>query len=129
MTRKEFLRTASIASLGMVAAPLVSRAMNTNAESLGLGAFAGTLETIIEIGNNHGHALVLDVEAIVVALRVSNTDGFVNFDIQGESRHPHTLKLTQLELIKLLAEGRIEKESSEDFGHSHLVTIAVTETV
>lgn len=119
MTRKEFLRNALFAGASVAALPVVSRAMeagNTfNAQA--------SLTAEVVIGNNHGHLLELTTESLVLALRESQATGFVDFDIQGESRHPHTLRLTQLDLVKILAEGGLEKESSVDRGHAHLVSI------
>ncbi len=125
MKRKEFLRNAAIAGAGLFAAPLLSRAAEGNSV---LSEKNSQFQTTISIASNHGHILELDLDGIVTALQSSRANGSITIDIQGESRHPHLLQLTQLELIQLLSDGLLEKDSSVDRGHSHTVRLELIQT-
>lgn len=70
----------------------------------------------IEILNNHGHSGVLSYESVIIG----NT---VTLDIQGTSRHPHNLILTEDELSLLRQKLVVDVKSSVDAGHSHMVRI------
>lgn len=72
------------------------------------------------ISKNHGHNLILDRSELFTGLTRQ-------YEIQGESRHPHTIEMNAERDLALARSGVIEIESSTDVGHSHLVTIMLKE--
>lgn len=89
------------------------------------GANDRVLAVVTAIGSNHGHALDLTVEAVVLALQQARVDGSVKIDIQGKSGHPHTINLSFDDLVNLLSLGVLEVVSSIDAKHSHAVKISL----
>ncbi|MGE3387274.1 MAG: hypothetical protein AB7K41_11145 [Bdellovibrionales bacterium] len=70
------------------------------------------------ISRNHGHRFSATLEEVLSA-------GPKDYDIQGSSRHPHTLTLTQ-EILDTLKEVKaVEVESTNDAGHSHIVRLEI----
>lgn len=128
MTRKEFLQTTFMTSLGLVATPILSRIAHAEVSTVDLGVDKSLIATTT-IERNHGHALLLSTDSLVLAFRTARENGFVEFDIQGESRHPHTLRLTESELLQVLGDGVLETLTSEDSGHSHRVSISLLEQI
>ena len=83
-------------------------------------SFAADLSVTSEIGRNHGHALALTVDEVILATR---ENGPVSFDIQGRSGHPHEVTLSREQLLDLIVDGQLSVQSSRDAGHTHAVTI------
>lgn len=82
---------------------------------------AGTTPTGCEsvdgtVDDNHGHTVV--IPAADVADPMDRT-----YNIQGTSRHPHTITVTAANFETLAAGGTVTVSSSRDSGHSHEVTL------
>ena len=76
-----------------------------------------------EMGNRHPPGLrhEIDVPLADVTAAVE-----VTYDIQGASRHPHTVVVTSADFARIAAGERVVITSSEDMGvdlHSHDVTL------
>jgi hypothetical protein len=69
-----------------------------------------------DISANHGHALVVTAADIAAG-------GDRDFDIQGTSSHPHTVRLSGAQLAMLAGNDPVTVTSSTDEGHSHLVMV------
>jgi len=67
------------------------------------------------ISANHGHSAVIRAAEI-------NAANVVSLDIRGNADHPHTVSLTQAEVMSIGANTRVSKASSTDDGHDHTVT-------
>ena len=117
MNRRELFKTSTVAAVALLGIPKLGKT----------SVFAVNLFPKVEIGRNHGHALTLTLTDLVILLQTAVNEGVVNQSIQGQSGHPHTLSLNADELIQLLSEGSITKDSTTDFGHSHLVSIQLQE--
>lgn len=88
------------------------------------------------IDRNHGHDLQISLHEYLQLLQKvhqENTQTENNnpvnattpLQIQGTSRHPHTLQLTEFDLISLLTTGSLTTISSEDAGHTHSVQLSL----
>ncbi len=78
-----------------------------------------------EISNNHGHELSLGLAELVAVLRKLQPENKVEtVSIQGQS-HPHSVALTFNEVLAVLLGEVVELESTNDFNHSHQVTLAL----
>lgn len=88
----------------------------------------GNLTVQSEITRNHGHALEMSLEDLIVLLRQLNDENTseVAVDIQGDSGHPHTIFMTQELVMQVLLGDTVEVESSVDAGHAHFVTIVLS---
>lgn len=74
----------------------------------------GTDKTGIITGN-HGHSVVITSAQLAAG-------GAVTLDIQGTSKHLHSVELTRPD-IKAIREGvKLEKHSSQSGSHYHTVT-------
>ena len=67
------------------------------------------------ISANHGHSAVID------GARISAGTAF-SLDIRGTATHPHTVDITQADLMALQNRQTVTKTSTTDDGHSHTVT-------
>lgn len=96
---------------------------------LALRADTGSLDTHQPainhfISANHGHELKLDLTTALRLLQMTHAEGIsIDLNIQGQSRHPHTLSLHADLLLEIFLNGEIEIESSFDAGHTHRVQI------
>jgi len=87
---------------------------------------AGPLECnsiAFEMGSRHpaGQRHSIDVPLAHVMAATEQT-----YDIQGDSRHPHTVVVTPADFARIAGGERVEVLSSEDMGfdlHDHLVTL------
>lgn len=94
----------------------------------GLGtsvAQAEELEVMTEISNNHGHELKMTLPMLVALLRKLQPEGQIEtLSIQGES-HPHSVSISYDEVLSVLLGEELVVESSNDFSHSHEVTLTL----
>ena len=67
------------------------------------------------ISANHGHTAAID------SARISAGTAFT-LDIRGTATHPHTVDVTQADLMALQNRQTVNKTSTTDSGHSHTVT-------
>ncbi len=116
MNRRSFISTNAKMGLGLVAATNLhgSRALAQGQSEINISS---------EIGRNHGHALELNMAAVILLMREANEVGFAQIDITGRSRHQHTVDFNLEELNTLLLEGEIKTLSSLDAGHTHTVKV------
>lgn len=75
----------------------------------------GSGDVIGSISANHGHAATVTRAQLTAA-------GAINLDIRGTATHPHTVSLSQSEVMAIAAGQRVSKMSSNDDGHAHDVT-------
>lgn len=120
MRRRDVLNTGLI--LGTLAMlPKLAGAADQDAV-LEVG-MAKTLALNSEIGSNHGHELTLNAAAFIELLRQTKSAQPAKLNIQGSSSHPHELELTQGELMLILLDGALTKNSNTVAGHAHKVTV------
>ncbi len=81
------------------------------------------LTTVID--RNHGHTFVLQPIEALQLLRATRTGENQVFDIQGQSRHPHSLVISHAQLLALFVDGAVSLVSSEDAGHTHEVQLVL----
>lgn len=79
-------------------------------------AFAAGDQVTSEIGDNHGHDFAIALNELVA-------NGKTTYNIQGASKHPHTIVMTEDMIAALQAGNNVEIESSEDKGHTHTVLL------
>ncbi len=122
------MRTNRRQALGVLAAPVLLGLLPRFAKAEGEPPVCPAPEVTVEadISSNHRHELLLTIKSLLELLRESATrpEG-IALDIQGGSGHGHLVTLTHEQLLELLVTGSLAKESSLEFGHSHLVTIQV----
>ncbi len=114
MNRRHFL---GIAGASALAASL----------PLTVNAADGDQQVFIDAGisSNHGHALSLTI-AQVVEMFAETTEGKTKvLDIQGQSGHPHSIELSQEDLITLLVDRELDVQSTVDAGHAHGVSLVL----
>lgn len=46
----------------------------------------------------------------------------ISLDIRGQATHPHTVAITQAEMVQIAGNQRVSKESTNNDGHTHTVT-------
>lgn len=114
MNRRNFINTLMATSAGLVFFSQVAQGQMAPNPTEPLPVEPALVR--LEISNNHGHHGVVAYEAVIIGNSIS-------IDIQGESRHPHTLILTEDELMVLRQKLTVDVNSSVDAGHSHLVRI------
>ncbi|MES2965461.1 MAG: hypothetical protein V4760_16380 [Bdellovibrionota bacterium] len=124
MKRRDVLRLGASSALILLPAigcaqagpsPVATPAPEQGAETLESIAFSSSVE------RNHGHSVPLTATAVLKLLRQTKTTSFVTIDIQGSSGHPHALELTHQELLTLVIDGILIKDSTEGAAHSHSV--------
>ncbi len=127
MNRRNFLKIGSTGAAVLVAAgPLFAQeADEKSSTDKDLAQGSSQLAVNTEIGNNHGHALALTVDTVILAMQKARVDGSVLMNIQGQSGHPHSLSLTLDNLVDLLSLGTLTGVSSKDAGHTHAVKISL----
>ncbi len=118
-TRRELLRSFSLFG----GAVLVSRGLAAcglaREEGESLGASEDDLVTCARpvISANHGHAVAVppsDIQAGVTR----------TYSIQGQSGHDHTITVTAAHFAELANGRTITVVSTNDFGHTHAVTVS-----
>jgi len=67
------------------------------------------------ISANHGHTAVVTSAQITAASAIS-------LNIQGTAAHPHTIELSQAELVSLRSRQTVTKDSTNVNNHIHTVT-------
>jgi hypothetical protein len=67
------------------------------------------------VSANHGHV------AVVAAAQITAGNA-LSLNIQGTATHPHTVDLTQAELVTLRNRQAVSKDSTNNNGHMHTVT-------
>ena len=75
------------------------------------------------IGTNHGHDLMLTPEEVVRLLRFTKNAPPAILDIKGRSNHPHAVELTHEDLLAVLVDGTVKKESTRVGNHTHAVEV------
>lgn len=123
MNRRNFLMVGAAGAAVMATAIPVLAQVATDASE----GEAGHFSVATEIGNNHGHALALTVDTVILAMQKARVDGSVVMDIKGQSGHPHAVSLTLNDLVDLLSLGTLSVVSSKDAGHTHSVKISLVE--
>ncbi len=68
-----------------------------------------------EISANHGH------QASLTQGQLASSEE-ITLNIRGASGHPHTVRLSANELLAIGQRERVSKISSQDDGHTHVVT-------
>ena len=121
MNRRHFLMTGAAGAAVLAALPVLAQEAVEDGSEKATGHF----DVKTEIGNNHGHALALTVDTVILAMQKARVDGSVVMGIQGQSGHPHAVTLTLNELVDLLSLGTLTVVSSKDAGHSHPVKISL----
>jgi hypothetical protein len=117
MNRRIFLNTLAATSAGLVFFSQVTRAQMAPSPTDPIPVEPSKPALVrLEILNNHGHEGAITYEAVIVGQAIS-------IDIQGDSRHPHTLILTEEELTVLRQKLTVDVISTVDAGHSHMVRI------
>ena len=78
---------------------------------------------VSEISNNHGHSVDLTLGQTIQLFRQTLVGGPESINIQGQSRHPHEISLSAKDLLNLIIGTKLEIESNQEAGHTHLVTL------
>jgi len=113
LTRREFTLETALAILSGVTITI---------SGCGGGGSSPTAPTVVlqpgdeegSISANHGHSAVIRAAQI-------NAANVVSLDIRGNATHPHTVSLTQADVIAIGASTRVSKQSTSDDGHDHTV--------
>jgi len=79
------------------------------------GAVDCSADPGVDIGANHGHALVVSAAEVAAGVEVV-------YDITGGAQHPHTVTLSAMDFTTLAMTGTVMVVSS-DAGHTHPVTV------
>lgn len=120
--RRDLLKGVGLFS---VAALLVGLPKNALSEGEEPALEPSALQLVTQISANHGHALALTLNELVLLLRRANAEGPQTLDIQGVSGHAHSIVATKEALIQLLVEGAVTVTSSTTFGHIHSVQLVL----
>jgi hypothetical protein len=59
--------------------------------------------------------------AVITAARITAASAFA-LDIQGMATHPHTIEISQADLVSLRNRTAVSKESTNNNNHTHTVT-------
>ena len=119
MKRRQFMTRSAGIGAAVVALPL-SKNLKAHDQT-------AKLELSTQISRNHGHDLELHLDDVILLLRKAKEENEVALDIKGTSPHPHTIKLTESDILELLVDGETLVRSSVDAGHAHNVTIFLEE--
>lgn len=115
MQRRKFFKVAGGAA-ALMSLPLGLKAAETE---------VGGVAISTEIGNNHGHDLVLEVGDVIALLKETKEMGPVELDIQGESGHPHGVILDEATVLQVLLQEPVQLVSTNVAGHTHPVDISL----
>lgn len=115
MTRDQFLR--ALAGAGVLALGLPAVACGSDDEDPpgGTGNCAAN-GTVVTIGTNHGHTLVVTKEEVVAAAAKT-------YDITGSSAHTHSITITAGQFATLASTGTLTVMSTAGGAHTHTVTV------
>ena len=116
MNRRDLLKIGSMIGFGIIL-PKAVLAQQTDAAAL------DDVILNVEIGNNHGHELVLSPKEALLALRTTKTSGQVFFDIEGTAGHTHSIALSHENLLTLWVDGALQSKTSIGAGHNHPFSI------
>lgn len=115
MNRRNFFNTGAKVAIGAT----VLSGLNANKAEA-----AEENEVMADISRNHGHNLTLTMSELVAVLRKLQPEELTEtIDIQGESGHPHSIDLNFDKVLSVLLGEEVTVESTEDFGHTHVVNI------
>jgi len=114
-TRREFTLEAALALLASVTIAVSGCGGGGDGGSSPTGPSPQPGDVVGAISANHGHT------ARVTSAQLTAGNA-IALNIRGTSDHPHTLTLSQGELMQISASQRVSKESSSDDGHTHIVT-------
>jgi len=117
LTRREFTVESALAMLAGVTITITGCGGGDNG---GGGAGAGPSpqpgDKVASVGSSDGHTHSAQITAAQLA-----AGNAISITLTG-SGHTHTLDLSQAELTQINAGTRVQKTSSNDQGHTHLVT-------
>jgi hypothetical protein len=114
ITRREFTLESALALLSTVAIT-VSGCDDDNSTPTTPGTPPSNVSATSSISGNHGH------EAVITGAQISAGASFA-LDIRGTATHPHTVNITQAELMTLANRQPVTKTSTTDNNHSHMMT-------
>lgn len=112
LTRREFTLEAALAILAGVTITIGgcgSDSPSSPSPTPSSGDRAGTISA------NHGHTATI----LSAQLTAGNA---ISLDIRGQATHPHTVAITQAEMVQIAGNQRVSKESTNNDGHTHTVT-------
>lgn len=115
MTRDQFFR--ALAGAGALALGLPAMACGSDDEDPpgGNGNCAAN-GTVVTIGTNHGHTLVVTKEEVTAAAAKT-------YDITGSSTHTHSITITANQFATLASTGMLTVMSTAGGAHTHTVTV------
>lgn len=116
MNRRDLLKIGSMIGIG-ISLPKPGFAQENETLS------TGNVILNVEIGNNHGHELVLSPKDALLALRSAKNSGPVFFDIEGTAGHTHSIGLSHEDLLALWVDGSFFNKTSIGAGHNHPFSI------
>lgn len=94
-------------------------AVDTTGDSGTTGAAGCGADPTVDFVSNHNpgpHALVVTLAEVEAGVEIQ-------YNIQGQSGHPHTVVLTAEDFATLQQTGSIQVESSFDAGHTHAINV------
>ncbi len=112
LTRREFTLEAALAILAGVTITIGgcgSDSPSSPSPTPSSGDRTGTISA------NHGHTATITS----AQLTAGNT---ISLDIRGQATHPHTVAITQAEMVQIAGSQRVSKESTNNDAHTHTVT-------
>lgn len=124
MKRRDLLRkTARQGARFLAGVALIALACDDDGEGGGGGGGQGGSSagacangTRANIGDNHGHALVVPAADVLAGASRS-------YDIRGSSGHAHTVRLDEGHMATLQRGGNVTVQSSSGGGHTHSVNV------
>ena len=120
MNRRNLLKLGSVAGLTMLLPKMGLADVNVPNSEI---SDREELNFKTEIGNNHGHELVLGFKAATRIFRKLKPDESAFFDIEGGAGHSHAIALTRTEIETILWGKLITKKTTIGAGHNHPFTI------
>lgn len=115
ITRDQFFR--ALAGAGALALGLPAMACGSDDDDPPGGtANCATNGTVVSIGTNHGHTLVVTKEEVAAAAAKT-------YDITGSSPHAHSVTITANQFATLASTGTLTVMSTTGDAHSHTVNV------
>lgn len=111
-------RTALAQSLGAIGTLFVSKA--AFAQEAPVCPPKMVKVVVAEISKNHGHDFMIELSDLVKV-------GGQTLDIQGDSGHPHSIVISNDQIIALMKGEQVVVISSKDAGHTHQVALVLVE--
>ena len=118
LSRRNFLRLATLGAGTMVAITIAGKAQAQQFLSDSSNAQLPVQNLTATISNNHGHSFLVSLESLKKA-------GAQSYSIQGNAGHPHQIDVTAAVLQALLTVKAVEIESTQTFGHTHIVHLQI----